>query len=564
MRQFFLWTSIVGLASAHASGSSYTGPTARIENGLVIGTTTSLPAATATVNKFLGIPFAQSPPERFSPPRPACQVSTINATAWKPACIQQFTYPLVAQHFTELVFNNPPPQESEDCLYLNVYAPATEPDSRKGRTVMFWIYGGSLEFGNAGQPAYDGSHLAGYEDVVVVTTNYRTNVFGFPSSPELPLTGHNLGFLDQRFALEWVQRNIHAFGGDPDKVTIFGESAGAFSVDSLLTSFPKNSTPPFRGAILQSGQYSYRPQLMVDNKPAWYNLSAELGCPGSFSSNLSCVRAANATTIQRIIEVNSLVFSPIPDNVTLVSNPAQRRVSGEIAKIPVLGGTNAQEGRVFEVGTTNLTTFLNGFFGSVPSIIPLVEKAYPLAANESQTPYDVASQIFTDYYFQCSQALWANASAASGIPTWRYYFNASFANTQLFPNLGVYHSSEIPLVFSTYPTYNVTTQEYALSRYMRSAWANFAKNPANGPGWNAVGTGAAGAILSTASDGLLGGVLTDSYGGVEQGAWDLGVLGDVGGVKGSGVTVLPQSAVDGNCALFLPLYEAIVKLNSGS
>lgn len=89
--------------------------------------------------------------------------------------------------------------------------------------MLFWIYGGALQFGNAGQDTYDGSAFASYEDVIVVSANYRTNVFGFPSSPELPETGHNLGFLDQRLALDWVQRNIAAFGGSPDKVTLFGE-----------------------------------------------------------------------------------------------------------------------------------------------------------------------------------------------------------------------------------------------------------------------------------------------------------------------------------------------------
>lgn len=243
------------------------------------------------------------------------------------------------------MFNDPAPVESEDCLYLNIYAPATQPKDRNGRAVLFWLYGGGLEFGNAGQPAYDGSHFAGYEDVIVVTTNYRTNIFGFPSSPELPLTGHNLGFLDQRFALDWVQRNIHAFGGDPSKVTIFGESAGAFSVDALLTSYPKDSKPPFRGAIMESGQVSYIGSPTTSSVPAWYNLTGELGCPGNFASNLSCVRAANATDIKRIIEIYSLEFNPSPDNITLVSDPAQRRALGQIAKIPIMGGANAQEGR---------------------------------------------------------------------------------------------------------------------------------------------------------------------------------------------------------------------------
>jgi len=171
-------------------------------------------------------------------------------------------------------------------------------------------------------------------------------VFGFPSSPELPVTGRNLGFLDQRFALDWVQSNIAAFGGDPSKVTIFGESAGAFSVDALLTSFPANSHPPFRGAILQSGQYSYKPAPFASSRPAWDQLSAALGCPGNFSSNLTCVRAANATAIQTIVEQQALDFNnPLPDNLTLVANPAQQRRSGNIARIPVMGGTTAQEGR---------------------------------------------------------------------------------------------------------------------------------------------------------------------------------------------------------------------------
>jgi hypothetical protein len=138
----------------------------------------------------------------------------------------------------------------------------------------------------------------------------------------------------------------------------------------------------------------------------------------------------------------------------------------------------------------------------------------------------------TVLYIQPS-ALFATSSATSGIPSWRYYFNASFPNTQDFPNAGVYHSSEIRIVFGTYPTRNVTAQEYALSNFMRGAWARFAKDPAAGPGWNAVGMG------------------SGYYGG--NGDLDLGVLGAHGS---SGVKVVRQSEVDGRCKIWEPLLTA--------
>jgi acetylcholinesterase len=210
---------------------------------------------------------------------------------------------------------------------------------------MFWIYGGALHFGNAGMHFYDGSWFAGYEDVIVVSANYRTNVFGFPASEEIPLKERNLGFLDQRLALDWVQRNIAAFGGDPKKVTIFGESAGAWSVDALLTSFPADSKPPFRAAILQSGQISYRYLPQKSSLPSWNTLAANLSCPGTYESTLACVSAADATTIQTIINEGILEFSPVADNITLMSFPAAQRLKGDIAFVPVLGGSNSQEGR---------------------------------------------------------------------------------------------------------------------------------------------------------------------------------------------------------------------------
>lgn len=169
-------------------------PTATVQQGVVVGTTTSLPAATASVNKFLGIPFAQSPPLRFGPPQaPASFSEPMMVQALKPACIQQFVCrstsiprkqramaytpdPELERNITMGVFNAPPPPagESEDCLYINVFAPSS-PAPPSGRSVMFWIYGGAFQFGTANIMAYDGSAFAAYHDVVLVTHNYRTN-----------------------------------------------------------------------------------------------------------------------------------------------------------------------------------------------------------------------------------------------------------------------------------------------------------------------------------------------------------------------------------------------------
>ena len=150
-----------------------TAPSATLDSGVIVGTTTSLPSSSITVNKFLGIPFA-APPVRFSPPvSPAKWSEPLDTSAQKPACIQQFNYPAAAREFTIDLFNTPPPVagESEDCLYINVYAPA----GGTGKTVMFWIYGGGLQFGSNSVIQYDGSSFVANQDVIIVAPNYRTN-----------------------------------------------------------------------------------------------------------------------------------------------------------------------------------------------------------------------------------------------------------------------------------------------------------------------------------------------------------------------------------------------------
>jgi carboxylesterase type B len=225
-------------------------------------------------------------------------------------------------------------------------------------------------------------------------------------------------------------------------VVIFGESAGAMSVDALLTSYSRKERPPFSGAILQSGQVSYEasprnPQTSID---AWNKLATELKCTGN--DTLTCLQSPDikASQIKEVIENHSLVFSPVFDNKTLISNPALRRSMGNIAQVPVMIGTNSQEGRVFVRGQDNLQAYLNKTFKNETTMIRTLADAYPVGKEGLETPYDAIAQIVTELTFQCvsdrhdntradipqSAALWANTSAAVGIPTWRYYVSLSY------------------------------------------------------------------------------------------------------------------------------------------
>ena len=306
------------------------------------------------------------------------------------------------------------------------------------------------------------------------------------------------------------------------------------SVDALVTSNPIN--PPFRAAIMESGQSSFYGNNPNSSAP-WQEMSAALNCSTS-SDVLPCVRAAPATTIKSVIEQLALSFGPVRDNVTFVSDPAAARLSGDIAPVPILSGTNAQEGRIFTIGQTNLTAFLESTFNfpGADQLRPLIEKAYPIGSLAIANSHDQIAAIDTEYIFQCPAAFLANNSATAGFPTWRYYYNASFANTQLFPGAGVYHSAEIPLVFGTYPQQGATAFEARLSEYIQTAWATFARNPMGGPGWSALQEVAA---LGT-NNGL-------AYGNVSVGNEEGGQL----------IREVPGWMLDRRCELYRAIYEAI-------
>jgi carboxylesterase type B len=486
-------------------------PTATLDGGVVVGTTASVDGT--TVNHFLGIPFASAPTGtlRFSPPKPTSWTQPLHTKSFKPACIQVFS-PFESRDFVQDVFSVPRPEESEDCLYVNVFAP----ERRKGVSypVLYWMYGGGFKFGNAGQPIYDGSHFAALEDVIVVSVNYRTNLFGFPIAPDITnLTERNLGLLDQRSGLQWIQDNIAAFGGDPDRVTIVGQSAGAYAVDVLLTSpWPEGSGPPFHAAIMQSGTYSYNPVNNCNNTDyaAWNLLLERIDCKNS-TEPFKCVMKTPVEKL-RYAQENGVSFGMAGDNVTIVCDPRLRREAGNFARVPVIGGSNVDDGSYYAAKNgTDIDRYFKTIFPNETELKASILKAYEL--NPAEGRFDnmsILAQIHTDWNFHCPAVFLSNSSTRY-VPTYRYLFNATFPNQRLasLPDnrwppstQGAYHASDIPIVFSTYNLTNSTNEQKALSDTMRGAWARFARDPASAPmeGWEPSGAGGA-MVMTFGTDG---------------------------------------------------------------
>ncbi|KAG9498475.1 hypothetical protein J7337_009280 [Fusarium musae] len=493
-------------------------PTATLDSGPIFGLTTTLPAA-SPVNKFLGIPYAAKP-ERFSrATKPEPWTRLLNATVFGPSCRQLFVQSggSVYNSWNEAndveltpeidllkgLFNTAS-RESEDCLFINAFAPA---DPHPSRAVLLFISGGGWQQGNG---EIDLSGFAAYEDIVVFTFNYRTNEI-------------NLGIHDQQLALEWVQRNARAFGGDPDKVTIWGESAGAMSVDLHVD----RHASPFRAAVMFSGQMAvgYLGSTARHHDTSyWDNLTTAVGCQGP--DQLQCMRDVPADDLVNAMSTAGSAFLPITDNVTILSGRAERWMSGDVARVPVLMGTVAEEGR----GLINRNISLETFFGAYLSE-PLVNKTQQTQILEAyhpiKTDFDTAAAIYTDFVWQCPQAILANISASVN-PTWRFYFNASVTSLldDKYSWLGKFHGSDVLLLFSS-PTFDaMSPQLYTFAEYLRGVVGKFVRNPQAGPGW-------------------------------PVGSRYVANLGDVGQTQTSGPSIIDQKALDQRCRLYESIYPLI-------
>ena len=462
------------------------------------------------VKEYLGIPYAAPP---------------VGSLRWTPP--QSFGKWHGVLHATQ--FGSECPQSgggNEDCLFLNVYAPKADDHEdeaqgrgpkhhhddkhREGRAVMVWIHGGGLTGGGADQ--YDPSPLVNSGDVIVVTINYRLGLLGFFAHPALDAEGHlagNYGFMDQQFALGWVQRNIAAFGGDPKRVTIFGESAGGESVYSQLAS--PLAAGLFRGAIAESGSYAgfedYTPwivpiatgetsgTLMV---PAGTTLATLAGCASQTAACLRGVPAASFASIQ------PFPMYPFIDGSLLAQDLGDAFNSGKFNQVPVISGTNHDEYRLFIALDFDLNPAVGpltnaGYVGAVnalfgPFLAPFVLANYPLPATPQADAASLAlGASVTDAAFSCA-ARRADQALAKFVPTYAYEFNDENAPfVLLFPPLsfplGASHFAEVQYLLDYLGTpAPFTANQEELSDAMISYWTRFAKhgdpNSASTPVWS--------------------------------------------------------------------------------
>lgn len=272
-----------------------------------------------------------------------------------------------------------------------------------------------------------------------------------------------------------------------------GESAGAMAVGNFINTYPDD--PPFRAGVLQSGSSVVKvpPGMLNDDVTAWTSLVEHLDCSDASDGGIiACVRAVPAAVLKEIVETNAILFGdPFLDNVTVLEYPAEAWSMGNVAKVPILIGSTADDGSVFTLAAgDNVTAFIEATFGVGSSLSQTLGQIYAPNAPATiglTTAQQIIAQIATDATFRCTSGFVANlTSTRLDVPAWQYVFDALVPSNEWeeYPGLGVYHASEIALIFGTYPRENSTESEAALSRSMQKQFADFVKDPQRGPGWS--------------------------------------------------------------------------------
>lgn len=411
------------------------------------------------VTSWLGIPFAAPPVGdlRWRPPQ-------------APASWQGVR---VADHFGAPCMQNGPPgapgadlPRSEDCLYLNVWA-ADGPMAGK-RPVMFYIHGGGFQFGMTAWHETDGASLARH-GVIVVTTAYRLGKFGFFAHPALMKEANggpaaNYGLMDMVAALKWVKANIAAFGGDPDNITIFGESAGGGAVDDLMISPMARGL--FQKAIVESGG----PVNLRGLEQAEADARATAADWGVTSDDAAALRAVPAQTVL----AEGPGSSPMVDGVVLPFNVIHAFQTGHVAHVPIIFGTNSYEAGAFQAAAKDLD---KKYAAEWPEIVKVYD------GYGTHDPVKVQGQLATDLVMTWNNRQTAMGAASNGLPTWVYSYNY-LRPSQQGKTPGASHFDEVYAVFGTTPTAKPTdVVEPMMIEAMESRWTDFAKTGAPGPGW---------------------------------------------------------------------------------
>ncbi len=418
------------------------------------------------------VPYAAPPVggQRLRAPAPtACRATEIDATALGPACPQ-------------LDGNNAFVGE-EDCLHLNVWAPAA---AGAPRPVMFWIHGGGNAIGSATYPIYDGRRLAEASDIVVVTINYRLAQLGFLADASLVENDAvgNYGTLDQIAALRWVRDNIAAFGGDPGNVMVFGESAGGRNTCTLLA--VPAAAGLFHRALVQSGACKFI-DTEAEAQTTADTVATALGCAGD---RAACFRAATAEQITRanaqpVGALTGGTYGSVIDGVTLIEQPEAAITAGRHHHMPFAIGANADETVLSAPATLDETAYQNLVGAQYGAIANAVLAQYPSANYAS--PRAAYVRLTTDSRFVCpSREIAVHADAGQAEPVYRYFFR--YAASQY----GAPHGIDVPFVFGTFDAilvqgipYQPTANDLALSAAMQGYWSRFARTgtPGGTPAW---------------------------------------------------------------------------------
>ncbi|HTE53759.1 MAG TPA: carboxylesterase/lipase family protein [Kofleriaceae bacterium] len=398
------------------------------------------------VSVWRGIPYAAPPvgPLRLRPPRPPEPwTGERDATRFAPVAPQsRDARAAMMSGIGERV------PMSEDCLALNVFSPAAD---GQRRPVMVWLHGGAFMMGSGSTPLYDATSFAARHDLVVVTINYRIGLLGFLYLGELAggdFAEGNAALLDQIAALAWVRDNIAGFGGDPDAVTVMGQSAGAIAIATLL------AMPAARGlfhrAVIQSGASGLSVPSRSDATAFAGSALAELAIDPGHLDQLADVPVDRLIAVQdRLIQRWGLgAFTPVVDGVTLLARPIDVVRAGDGARVPLLIGTNRDEWTLFDVfvghGTTELVrTQLRARLGDATDGIHAAYQQARADGSAERAWVDLVG----DVAFRVPVLRLAEAQAAAGAPVWMYRFD--WTTPAFDGRLGATHALELPFVWNT-------------------------------------------------------------------------------------------------------------------